>query len=423
MGSFFHAVGRLGMAGVIIAVGLAMAVGLITVRTARGDAAPTPRTVAVTRVLELDTFVAERKFAGRIVPQQISDLSFELGGRITALRADDGDTVTRGQRLAELDPEQLENRKAELEGQKREVEAQLRRAEATFDRTQELVPRGFATQQELDNITAERDGARARLRQIEAALRSVEADLTDTVLLAPFAGQIVRRYVDEGTVVQPGTAVYRLNETGVLEARVGIPPTFRNKVSVGNSYRISVGRLSTDGFVMAIVSDVNTRTRTLTVILEIREDPGFVARDLVRLSLKEEIRETGLWVPATALNESLRGLWAVYVVDLEAGSGGERGTVRRKDVEIVHIEEDRVYVRGTLEDGDLVVASSAFRLVPGQIVKVVTDEVTPGPEGRGGPEDGAGRGSRNGPPNGAQNGPNGPVEGRRDRESGEGTAI
>ncbi|MGF1457055.1 MAG: efflux RND transporter periplasmic adaptor subunit [Alphaproteobacteria bacterium] len=372
MNRVLHVMGRLGAGIVIFGIGTLMAIALIAIRTAQGDTEPAPRIVSTVQVEELDTFVAERKFAGRIVPQQISDLSFELGGRIIALGADDGDTVSRGQRLAALDSDQLENRKAELEGQKREVEADLRRAEATLARTRELAPKGFSTQQDLDNIQAERDGAAARLRQIEAALRGVETDLEDTVLLAPFAGQIVRRYVDEGTVVQPGTAVYRLNETGVLEARIGIPPTFRRKVRVGEAYKISVGPLSADGIVTAIVSDVNTRTRTLTVILEIRNDPGFVARDLVRLSLKEEIRETGIWVPATSLNESVRGLWAVYVVDIEADAAADRGVVRRKDVEIVHIEEDRVFVRGTLAQGDHVVASSAFRLVPGQVVRVAS---------------------------------------------------
>ncbi len=370
MKRLLHVMSRLGAALIITGIGALLAVALVAIRTAQSEVDATPRVVSTVQVEELNTFIAERKFAGRIVPQQISDLSFELGGRIITLAADDGDTVAKGQSLAELDPEQLQNRRAELLGQKREVEAELRRAESTLSRTRELAPKGFSTQQDLDNIQAERDAAAARLRQIEAVLRSVETDLEDTKLVAPFAGQIVRRYVDEGTVVQPGTAVYRLNETGVLEARIGIPPTFRRKIEVGATYKISVGSLSTDGVVTAIVSDVNTRTRTLTVILEIRDDPGFVARDLVRLSLTEEIRETGIWVPATSLNESVRGLWAVFVIDLAGDPAPDRGVVRRKDVEIVHIEEDRVFVRGTLADGDQVVASSAFRLVPGQVVKV-----------------------------------------------------
>ncbi len=374
MGSFFSGLGRFGIGVVIIGIGVTLGGALVAIRTAQGDIAPEPRLVAVVKAQELDTFAAERRFAGRIVPQQISDLSFELDGRIIALHVDDGDAVEKDQRLAELDREQLENRRAELTGEKNEVQAQLRRAEATLARTRELVPQGFATRQELDDIQAERDGAVARLRRIEASLRSVETDLENTILLAPFTGQIVRRFVDEGTVVQPGTPVFRLNETGVLEARIGIPPTFRRKIEVGGSYRISVGRLSTEGIVTRIISDVNVQTRTLTVILEIRDDPGFVARDLVRLSLTEEIRETGIWVPATALNESLRGLWAVFVVDLEADPAADLGVIRRKDVEVVHIEEDRVFVRGTLEDGELVVADSPFRLVPEQVVRIVNGE-------------------------------------------------
>ncbi len=355
---------------VIVGGGVLFGGTLLAVRTAQSEQQVEPLTVGVVQAEEQDTFIAQRKFAGRIVPRRTSDLSFELGGLVVALEADDGDAVQAEQALARLDTEQLQNRRNELAAQKVEVEAQLRRAQSTLQRTEELVARGFSTEQDLDNIRAERDGARARLSRIEASIAGVDTDLDNTILTAPFSGQIIRRYVDEGSVVQAGSPILRLNEFGVPEARIGIPTTFLNKVQVGETYQVTAGALSAEGVVTSIVSDVNTQTGTLTVILEIPDDPGFVARDLVRLSLQEEIRETGLWVPAGALNESLRGLWAVFVVEPDDNG---IGTVVRKDVEIVQIEERRVYVRGTLEDGDLVVASSAFRLVPGQRVRIVRD--------------------------------------------------
>ncbi len=367
-----HVLGRLVIALLILAAGAGAGAGLIAIRSIAAQVEAEPRVVGVVRAHELETFVAKRRFAGRVVPRRSSDLAFELGGRITALRADDGDTVTQDQPLAQLDPEQLLNRKAELEGQKREVEAELTRAEAALERAEDLAPRGFTTEQQLDSARAARDAALARLRQIEAALRTVERDLENTILLAPFDGQIVRRFVDEGTVVQAGTPVMRLDESGTLEARIGVPIVFSRQIQVGGTYEISTGLLSAQGTVTAVVSDVNTQTRTLTVILEITDDPGFVARDLVRLTLTEEIRETGIWVPATALNESLRGLWAVFVVDTAAHPEPDLGVVVRKDVEIVHIEENRVYVRGALQSGDLVIASSVFRVVPGQTVRIDT---------------------------------------------------
>ena len=74
----------------------------------------------------------------------------------------------------------------------------------------------------------------------------------------------------------------------------------------------------------------------------------------------------GVWVPALALSEGVRGLWSVYVVV----DDGEGASIARKDVEIIHIGNDRMFVRGTLQDGDRVVAAAPFRFVPGQKVNV-----------------------------------------------------
>ena len=62
----------------------------------------------------------------------------------------------------------------------------------------------------------------------------------------------------------------------------------------------------------------------------------------------------------------MRGLWSVYVVVGE----GENTRIARKDVEIIHIGNERMFVRGALEDGDRVVAAAPFRFVPGQNVEV-----------------------------------------------------
>jgi len=357
----------------IAVLGLAAGAALVAARSDDPEEEAALRDVGVVVANETDSYVATRKFAGRLAPQQVSDLAFQLGGRVVMLDVDEGERVEAGQMLGRLDTDQLLNRRDELRAQRREASSSLQRAEATLERTRRLVDQEFATEQALDNILAERDGLQARIAQIDAALNGLEKDLEDSVVAAPFSGEIVRRYVDEGAIVQPGAPVYRLNESGVLEARIGVPTRFRNRIRIGEEYQLSAGALSTAGRVTSIVSDVNTQTSTLTVILEVRDDPGFVARDLVRLSLSETQRETGIWVPAQALNESLRGLWSVYVaVPVAVGDAGE-ARIERKDVEILHIEEDRVYVRGTLEHGDLVVRSSPFRFTPGQRVRIVSE--------------------------------------------------
>jgi multidrug efflux pump subunit AcrA (membrane-fusion protein) len=94
---------------------------------------------------------------------------------------------------------------------------------------------------------------------------------------------------------------------------------------------------------------------------------GVRSGDLARIALERNVASTGMWLPITALAESRRGLWSAYVV-VPSESGP---VVERREVEVLHAESDRAFVRGTLRDGETVVATGLHRLVPGQRVSVV----------------------------------------------------
>ena len=65
------------------------------------------------------------------------------------------------------------------------------------------------------------------------------------------------------------------------------------------------------------------------------------------------------------MTREVRGLWSVFVV---VGSPNDQ-KVSRRIVELLHVERDRVFVRGTLDVGDLVIANGTHRVVVGQKVR------------------------------------------------------
>jgi hypothetical protein len=69
----------------------------------------------------------------------------------------------------------------------------------------------------------------------------------------------------------------------------------------------------------------------------------------------------GGWLPISALLEGKRGLWTVLRID----SSGEQYSTLREAVEVLDIQQDKAYVRGTLPDGSMVVASGMHRITPG----------------------------------------------------------
>lgn len=326
-----------------------------------------PLPVAVMEVLHQEAYQQRRLFAGRISAAQVADAGFQVGGEVAEVLAEVGDRVEKGAPLAKLDPVRLDLRRREAAAQFSEARAILTRSETTLQRVAELKDQDFATQQELDDATADRNAARERVRLLERSLARAEEDASDTTLTAPFAGFVVARYVDAGATVTAGQPVVRINQQASLEAEIGVPMELAATLDTDDHFDLLADDLTATGIVEGVSDDVDPATRSRIVRLKVENDPGLVPGGLVRLTLSQERQGRGVWVPMAALQEGYRGLWSVYIVD-------EDNKIRRKDVEIISLADDRAFVTGTLEDGDRMVTTSPFRFVPGQTVEIVSSQ-------------------------------------------------
>ena len=339
--------------------------------------------VEVLRVHQVDSYEVATRHAGRVVSRRTSELGFDRGGRLVSLTVDEGDRVEASQPLARLDVRELAARRGELTAQLEaararvgEIEARLALAKLTTDRRRQLLERESISAQRFDEsryaeqaLVATRAAALADIAAAESARRSVDVALDLSTLKAPYAGSIVARLADEGTVVTPGQRILTLVEDGVLEVRVGLPPEATRQLIPGGEHEVEIGGQTHPAHLHALLETVAADTRTVTAVFRF-EDPPLGVRDgeLARVAVATKTAARGFWLPITALTESRRGLWSAYAVS-EAG-GGPR--VERRELEVLHAESDRVFVRGTLQDGEAVVATGLHRLVPGQRVRIQT---------------------------------------------------
>ncbi len=328
-------------------------------------------------------YTSERLYAGRTVAGRAAELGFKRGGEVEAVAADIGAVVQAGDTLATLDARAIEARRqqaaadialASANVEALRAEAQL--AANTAKRIENLREKGHASQQTYDEAqlnlrakAAQLKVAEANLTRSRAALRSVEVELSETRVRAPFAGVIQARHVDEGAQVGPGQIVLRLVERDRAEAHIGIPADVGMRLTPGANFTVVWNGSDFPASLNAVLPEIDPATRTLTAVFDLH-DTGIPLGSVVELTLSEQISEPGFWLPLTALTASDRGLWGVYVIAPD-------DTLERRLVEIIHTEADRVYVRGTLSAADRVVATGVQRIVPGQRVKpiAVTEEL------------------------------------------------
>lgn len=356
---------------VLIAVVAALGYFVLQNRSAEGPLVPTSRPIpiaveTVNAKLE-QAFSAEEKFTGIVTPRRTSQLGFPAGGRIAALRADVGSKVSAGQTLAVLDTRSLRAQLAAAQAVISEAEASYDLAESTVDRQIALLEKGHVSSQRVDEARAQSNTALARIQAATANADALRVQIDLARIQAPYDGTITARLADEGAIAGPGQSVFELVETGRLEARLGLTAKLAARLQVGDEYELSSDQGAVLATLRSVTGVIDASNRTVTTLFDIIDADSVPAGAVVRLSMVQDIDEPGLWLPVSALSESDRGLWSIYV----ARRDGTDWIAEPGIVEIVHQSGDRVYVRGAVRDGDRVIMDGLQRITPGQPVTPV----------------------------------------------------
>lgn len=320
--------------------------------------------VSVEELKELNSYLVDRQFVGVVEATQRSNLGFERDGMVAEIFVKEGAVVEKGQKLAALDTARVEAQKNELQAQLQGAEAELSLAEMTLDRFEEAAASESISEQELDQATEAYNARLAAVDAREAGIERLDIELDKSVIYAPYEGTVIRRMVDSGVTVSAGYPILALQESTPNKVRVGLPGELAENYQIGDTVDLVVNEREMAARVTAILPVRDPRTRTIDVLLMPEEKVR--SGDLVYLNYPVEVKEQGYWVPLTALTESIRGLWSVFVPVVKE----DQTIIEMRLVELIHQEGEKVFVRGNLTPGEEVVTKGVFRLVPGQEVRV-----------------------------------------------------
>jgi len=348
-----------------------LALVALTQRSSEGpfipEAAPTALKVKVLPAELSEALTLNESFSGLIVARRTSQLGFSAGGRVVAIDVDIGDRVRAGQPLGRLDTRDLRAQLAAAEASIAEARANYQLSRTVVERQNKLFERGHVAQQRVDEATAQASAAAARIEAASARADALKVAIDLAVIRAPFAGTVTQRMIDEGAIALPGAPMLELVEDGKLEARIGLPAVNAADLADEQVVELMSERGAFSATMRSSTGIVDRTQRTVMVVFDVDEPDNVDPGAIVRLSLQRKINERGFWIPVTALTESARGLWSVYVAEQD-----ENGWIATPQlVEMVQTEGTRAYVRGTVSDGDRVITDGLGRLVPGQPVAPV----------------------------------------------------
>ena len=339
---------------------------------------PLPRPVRYTSV-EAVGGARTRVFAGAAVAAAETRLSFRVGGSIQRLTVDVGDSVKKGDLIAEIDPTDYQLRVESAQASLAQAQAQLKDIEADFRRVRGLYERDNASQDDYDSARAGVESARAQVRSAEKQLEQARLQVTYTQLFAPAAGSVAAVDAEVNENISAGRPVVILNLAATPEVEVGIPELLIGEIERGArvlniTFTALPGRRAS-GIVNEISPIASEGTTTYPVRIRLTSGSGGVRPGM---AAEAEFRVTGdsgpvrLVAPPHAVGEDRKGRF-VWVVE---PSGQGEGVVSRREVSTGGLSEDGIEVLAGLREGELVVTAGVAALEEGQRVRLRPEDRT-----------------------------------------------
>lgn len=315
-----------------------------------------------------ESYQIKRQLAGTLVAAQETSIGFELAGKIAKVYVNSGENVRQGQLLAKLDTQLLKLERRRLQAQQAETQARIDLVINNLKRLESLQQDGYASVQQIDELTSQKKSLNAQLQSLRINVDSVDSRLEKSTIKAPFNAKVSRRLAAGGTVVNAGSPVFQLLQNEGLEAHVGVPLKLAATLEKNRNLQLSVNQNTYPAKLITLGADISILTRTRMVRLSTPVIPDAVPGTMVYLQLPQTIQQQGYWVPITALTDGLRGLWSIYTLSPTQTEGVY--IIEAQSVRVAYSEQHRAYIIGDLAKRKLIVADGVHRIVNGQKVTI-----------------------------------------------------
>lgn len=285
------------------------------------------------------------------------------GGQVTRVLVQPGDWVRAGQILAVIERSVQTEQVRSLAAQVEVNRADAKLAQAQLDRARALVARGFISQADIDQRTATRDAANARVNVAVAQLAEQRARTGRLDIRAPASGLILTRDVEPGQIVGSGSGVlFRMAKDGEMELLAQLSESDLATLRPGNSATVTPvgGQTEFTGRIWQVSPVVDPQTRQGIARISIPYNKairpgGFAAARIVSGTA------TAPLLPESAVQTDAKGQF-VYIVNA-------RDETERRGVEVGQVSPKGVAVTRGLNGGERIVASAGAFLRPGQKVR------------------------------------------------------
>ena len=196
--------------------------------------------VSVVTALPSSTSESGVLASGQIEAGQTAVISTRAMGTISRILVKVGDKVKKGQVLVNISNGDLLAQRGQADAAIAEAKAAVAVSAKDLERFKQLYQHQSASSKELENVTLQHQSFSSKLETALQMRNQVNAMLAYTRITAPFSGVITKKFMDEGSMANPGMPLLALEQSGNFQAVVSIPESDITKIKQGATVNLTV---------------------------------------------------------------------------------------------------------------------------------------------------------------------------------------
>lgn len=313
----------------------------------------------------ITTFIAkEEKFdhylelQGNVTTKQNIVIFPEYSGVITNVYVKEGQSVKKGQTLAKIDDGGMSQQLSQLE-----IQANL--AKTTFERQERLWQQKIGSEIQFLQAKSNHEAQ-------QKAVAQMKSQLAKTVVTAPFSGTIENVISNQGSVVSPGTELFRIVNLSNMYIETDVPERHLNSVKKNNEVIVDFPILgkTVHGKIRQASNFINPANRTYKIEVAVPNKDNTIKPNLTaKLKINDYTNPAAILIPQSIISENANGEQYVYIAK---DRNGKTATTQRVIIKTGKTQGDNIEVLEGLKTGVEVIKEGARSVKEGQAVEIIT---------------------------------------------------
>jgi multidrug efflux system membrane fusion protein len=304
---------------------------------------------------------------GTVTAWQTMTITPQVSGRIISIPFREGRGVKENDVLVQIDPRPFQAALDQAKARKAQDEANLANTQKNLQRDQTLLSKGgFATQQTVDNETAQVQMLKAAIEGDQAAIEAAQVNLDFTTLKTPFPGVVSLRQIDLGNLVSPAAIIGTVTQIEPIAVDFTLPqsdlPELRAAARKGPPSVLVYGEADNELLAKGQLEVINNQVDQTTGTIKLKarfenKDHKLWPGAFVQAAVIVRTEPDALTVPSDAIQRGPNGVY-VWMVSSDQ-------TAHRHPIGIGEDQHGVTLITNGLKEGDRVVVAGQYNLVEG----------------------------------------------------------